>query len=66
LPVRAGCENDSRILRVSEPPEWWDPGRCDGAPRGLLDFAGDRAAARARAELPMCGDCPRTTRLRIQ
>jgi hypothetical protein len=50
LPVRTGSEGDSRILRVSEPPEWWSSGRCDGAPRGLLDFTRDRAAARYWAE----------------
>jgi hypothetical protein len=50
LPVRTGSEGDPRILRVSEPPEWWSSGRCDGAPRGLLDFTRDRAAARYWAE----------------
>jgi len=50
LPVRAGSEDDPRILRVSKPPEEWDPGRCDGAPRGVLDFGGDRTARRQRAE----------------
>ncbi|GLL07540.1 hypothetical protein [Dactylosporangium matsuzakiense] len=50
LPVRVGCEDDPRVLRVSKPPEEWDPGRCDGAPRGLLDFTADRAASRRQAE----------------
>ncbi|MET7397546.1 hypothetical protein ABZS66_29080 [Dactylosporangium sp. NPDC005572] len=55
LPVRAGGEDDPRILRVSAPPEQWVPGRCDGAPRGLLDFAPDRAVARAHAEAEWAG-----------
>ncbi|WP_327010603.1 hypothetical protein OHA72_27040 [Dactylosporangium sp. NBC_01737] len=46
LPVRTGSEGDPRILRVSEPPWWWSSGRCDAAPRGLIDFTRDRAAAR--------------------
>ncbi|WP_433609026.1 hypothetical protein ACQP2P_37145 [Dactylosporangium sp. CA-139114] len=50
LPVRAGCEDDPRVLRVSEPREGWVPDRCDGAPRGLLDFTLVRSAARERAE----------------
>ncbi|WP_433205445.1 hypothetical protein ACQP00_37820 [Dactylosporangium sp. CS-047395] len=50
LPVRTGSEHDPRLLRVSQPPESWSSGRCDGAPRGLLDFTRDRAAARYWAE----------------
>jgi len=46
LPVLADRAADPRIVRMSDPP----PDRCDGAPRGLLDFTADRAAARARAE----------------
>jgi hypothetical protein len=45
LPLRADADADPRVLRISEPPDGWLPGRCDGAPRGLLDFGPDRAAA---------------------
>jgi hypothetical protein len=48
LPVRAGCADDPRLLRPP-PPEEATPGRCAGAPRGLLDFDPERAAARERA-----------------
>jgi hypothetical protein len=50
LPVRAGADNDPRVLRISDPPDGWLPGRCDGAPRGLLDFEPDRATARRELE----------------
>jgi hypothetical protein len=50
LPVRAGWERDPRIVLASEPPQDWGPGRCDGAPRGLLDFEADRTVVRREAE----------------
>ncbi|GAA3261851.1 hypothetical protein ACFO1B_56460 [Dactylosporangium siamense] len=51
LLIRQGWENDPRVLRISQPPGGWLPGRCDGAPRGLLDFDTDRAAARRKLEM---------------
>jgi hypothetical protein len=55
LPVRAGCEEDPRLVRMAMHPDGTprlqSPSRCDGGPREALDFARDRdASARSARE----------------
>jgi hypothetical protein len=64
LSARPDTDTDSRIIRASDPQTYAEPGACDGGPRGLLDLAGmrDRAEARARRDYAayqrLVGDLP--------
>lgn len=53
LPVRAGYEDDPRIIRgaltISGTPRVFPPGTCDGGPRGLLDLGAARDPVAAEA-----------------